>query len=105
MSQLRRYMHQEYKILLRFGALVITITLIITGCTNNNLLVGKWKPDAERTLKELKLLENPSKAALNCYEKEICGTGLVEYFDEIYITIIVNKNGAILSKNQLYIKF
>ena len=91
-------MYKKYKLHVNFSALLVVIAFLVLGCSSNNPLVGKWKPDSQRTLKELKLLEDPSKSALNCFESKICGTGLVEYSGKNYLTVIVNKNGEILSE-------
>lgn len=74
------------------------IALLVVGCSPKNPLLGTWVADGERTLSELRAMDEPPETALACFEKGVCGEAEVRYLKDTYVTISKSAEGRLLGE-------
>ena len=94
---------------MRIKVFLSLLAFILSSCSfaSDNPLIGSWKMDSEKTLKELKLpvggsaeLKNSAakaKASIECFTNKLCGDVGLIYSEKEYITVIFDGKANKLS--------
>lgn len=95
--------------LLKIKVVLPLLMVILSGCSfaSDNPLIGSWRMDSDKTLKELKIptegseeLKNSAvkaQKAVECFAKKICGDVGLIYSEKEYITVIFDDKANKLS--------